>query len=243
MWSVVVACSIGFSACGGSSSSSAVLASGKAMDGYLKGATAFFDINGNGTLDAGEPSATTDQNGNFSIQTTEAVSAGTPVVILIIGGTTVDMDDPNSPVAASYSLSAPAGRFTNVTPLTTLVASYVASGKSIGQAIELVKADLNVTSQDIMVDYIAKKQTDASYNQLHNVAAATVSALEEVAASSAGATLTNRLALVKARFDLTVKPGVESIKASSTPLASKALAKTLGKATSCDGLCLTLSAK
>ena len=93
-----------------------------------------------------------------------------------------------------------------------------------------------------MVDYIAKKQTDSSYNQLHNVAAATVSALEDAAISGAGLSLTNRLALVKARFDLTVKPGVESIKSSASPSASKALAKTLGKATSCDGLCVTLSA-
>jgi hypothetical protein len=239
----VLVCSGLLSSCGGSSSSETVTASGKAIDGYLRGATAFFDINGNGTLDSGEPSATTDANGNFSIQTTSAVAGGTPIVILVVSGTTVDMDDPSAPVTSSYSMSAPAGRYSNVTPLTTLVASYVASGQSIDQAIASVKADLNLTSLDVMADYIGKKQTDSSYDQLHNLAAATVSVLEEVAVSGSSSSLTNKLALVKARFDLSVKPGVETIKLSGSPSASKALAKTLGKATACPGLCLTLSAK
>jgi hypothetical protein len=40
---------------------------GKAIDGYLSGSTVFADANGNGIQDAGESSATTDTNGNFTL--------------------------------------------------------------------------------------------------------------------------------------------------------------------------------
>jgi hypothetical protein len=40
---------------------------GTAIDGYISGATLFLDVNKNGVLDAGEPSTTTDSNGEYNL--------------------------------------------------------------------------------------------------------------------------------------------------------------------------------
>ncbi|MEK0189764.1 putative Ig domain-containing protein, partial [Microcoleus anatoxicus] len=40
---------------------------GVVIDGYIAGATLFFDANKNGVLDAGEPSTTTDSNGGYKL--------------------------------------------------------------------------------------------------------------------------------------------------------------------------------
>jgi hypothetical protein len=37
------------------------------MDGYISGATLFLDANKNGVLDAGEPSTTTESNGEYNL--------------------------------------------------------------------------------------------------------------------------------------------------------------------------------
>jgi hypothetical protein len=42
--------------------------------GYYAGATVFIDINGNGVLDAGEPSTTTDASGSFTLAANSGVS-------------------------------------------------------------------------------------------------------------------------------------------------------------------------
>ncbi|MFP3637168.1 hypothetical protein, partial [Bacillus sp. SIMBA_033] len=40
---------------------------GKAIDGYLAGATVCLDLNNSGTCESGDPSTVTDGNGQFSI--------------------------------------------------------------------------------------------------------------------------------------------------------------------------------
>ncbi len=67
-------------ACGGGSSDSNNTAgsqadlTGVAIDGYVEGATAFVDYNLNGQLDDNEPSALTDQNGQFEFSRLISVS-------------------------------------------------------------------------------------------------------------------------------------------------------------------------
>ncbi len=52
---------LALAACGGSGGSGGAKSlGGIAVDGYLQGATVFLDLNRNNTLDAGEPSTTTD---------------------------------------------------------------------------------------------------------------------------------------------------------------------------------------
>ncbi|MDP2007643.1 MAG: hypothetical protein Q8K45_18380 [Rubrivivax sp.] len=83
--------------------------SGRAVDGYISGATALCDLNGNGTADTGEASVTTDATGLYTF------AAGCNAVVMVTGGTNVDTGLPFKGV-----LKAPAGAAI-ASPLTTLM--------------------------------------------------------------------------------------------------------------------------
>lgn len=84
---------------------------GVVVDGYVAGATVFVDINGNGVQDSGEPSTTTDAQGNFSFPD----GANNFGNIVSTGGTDIATGQP-----FEGSLTAPAGSDV-VNPLTTLI--------------------------------------------------------------------------------------------------------------------------
>ncbi|WP_407050831.1 hypothetical protein [Methyloraptor flagellatus] len=101
---------------------------GSAVDGYLAGATVFVDANGNGVLDAGEYSTTTDNNGAYSLP------AGLIGPIVITGGT-----DTGTGLANPAAYTAPAGSAI-VSPLTTLVQKVAqATGDTSSAGIEAAK--------------------------------------------------------------------------------------------------------
>lgn len=102
-------------------------ASGRVVDGYLAGATVFIDQDGDGQLDPGEASSTTDAQGNFRLPANQSGS------IVAFGGTDISTGLPFVGV-----LRAPAGS-TVVTPLTTLVSELMSSGSTTAaQAQETV---------------------------------------------------------------------------------------------------------
>lgn len=145
-------------ACGGGGSTSTTAStasvSGSVADGYLVNATVFLDKNLNYQLDAGEPSATTDANGAFTLTVDPNDVGKYPIVALAIQGVTVDKDTPNTPVTASYLLCIPAALVVSdagtvsgtvdtnfVSPLSTLVHERV---------LELMAANTNMTQQQAM---------------------------------------------------------------------------------------------
>jgi hypothetical protein len=76
--SLIAVSLLALTACGGGGSDSeapveiqpippAATISGKVIDGYVTGATVFLDLNGNTVLDNNEPSATTGDNGEYSL--------------------------------------------------------------------------------------------------------------------------------------------------------------------------------
>ena len=75
---------------GGSSTTSANPAStslsGTAVDGYLKGATVFLDVNGNGSIDTGEPSALTDDAGRYVLDTSGVGASISGLRVIATGG-------------------------------------------------------------------------------------------------------------------------------------------------------------
>ncbi len=85
--------------------------SGVAVDGYLRGATALCDANGNGSADAGEASTTTGISGGYTF------ASGCSAVVVVTGGTNADTGLPFRGM-----LKAPAGA-TVASPLTTLIAA------------------------------------------------------------------------------------------------------------------------
>jgi hypothetical protein len=105
---------------------------GVAQDGYIAGATVFLDLNGNGILDAGEQSTTTDASGHFAFA---ANSAG---VLTVVGGTNTDTNLPNT-----LTFTAPFGS-TVVNPLTTLIVELMQTGVSLDAAKAMVAAALGL---------------------------------------------------------------------------------------------------
>ncbi len=106
---------------------------GAVVDGYVSGATVFADANGDGRLNPGEWSATTDATGNYTLPGNTA--GGT---IIASGGTDIMTGQ-----AFLGVLTAPTGS-TVINPITTLVESLVAQGRTVADATAVVQTALNL---------------------------------------------------------------------------------------------------
>ena len=152
-----------FLGCMGSDNQPSSTGSGTAMDGYLFGSTVFIDYDEDGIHDDDEPSAITDEFGDYSVAANDPSElADYPFVVLSKAGITVDMDNPESPIDEDFSLSSPPGEFGVVSPITTVVAARVASGESIEDAKNAVIADYGLeglSPNDLMGDYISAKSS------------------------------------------------------------------------------------
>ncbi len=117
---------------------------GSAVDGYLSGATVFADTNGNGALNSGEWSSTTDANGNYVLPQNGA--SGT---IIAYGGVDIMTGKPFLGV-----LSAPAGS-TVVSPLTTMLQTLLANNQAstIDQATALLQNALGLPATVNILTY------------------------------------------------------------------------------------------
>ena len=145
-----------------------------AIDGYLKGAVVFLDINDNQKLDADEPqSSIGSDKGIYNLSIPNNIySSKHKVIVNVIAGKTIDMDTPSVTAPKSYSMSAPKGR-TIVTPITTLVAFKMQSEAiSEEEAATSVARSLGLpdgfTLSDLLGDYMAK--TDQNSQQLRLIA-------------------------------------------------------------------------
>jgi len=190
-----------------------VTVSGIVMDGYLKDATVFLDLNDNGVYDSGEPTALTDASGAYSFNAASADISAHAVIAIATPGVTVDMDNPLAPITSRYTLTSPVGKNTVISPITTLVAAKINSGLSVAAAEAAVKTDLGMTSIDVYKNYIDAKKTDTTYQQLHNLAAATAKVLMNVESTTIGAPdLTQKLTQLSTKFLIMVGNQVSAIK-------------------------------
>lgn len=143
------------SAGGGSTATPTI--SGKAIDGYLAGATVCLDLNNNGVCDAREPSAVTDESGAFSIPYSGDATGKT--LLVQVTPTTKDLSRPaNFQFPASFTLSQIVQSTPTqvVSPLTTLVSAQMQTGLSRSQAIATVQ-ELLGAQVDPNADYLADK--------------------------------------------------------------------------------------
>ena len=128
----------------------------KAIDGYLRGAIVWLDVNGNNLLDSDEPHALTTAGGRAALDVTAlgTKSGEYPLMVEVIAGQTIDESAPETEITQGYVMTAPAG-YKVITPLTTLVQLQILAGKTQAQAEAAVKKMLQ---QDIApsVDYIEK---------------------------------------------------------------------------------------
>ncbi|WP_394252259.1 hypothetical protein [Vibrio profundi] len=171
--------SVGLVGCGSdsdSSSSSDAASSSSysvtAIDGYLKGAQVWLDLNGNFQLDDGEPTATSGDGGkaNLNVDGIENPEQYA-VVVRAIKGETIDEDTGNA-VASDYVMSAPAGQ-QDVTPLSTLVHVQLESGQAedIDTAVQNVALELGIEEDAVLSDYKEENNTEAAFGARSIVAA------------------------------------------------------------------------
>ena len=128
---------VGLAAGGGGGGSSAPRnQTGVVQDGLVKDATVFIDVNKNGVLDTGEPSAKTDAKGTFTI----ASDASGPIVAT--GGINIDTGSANTIILKAQPGS------TIVNPITTLVNALVVEQSLTPTAAETaVKSALGLDSK------------------------------------------------------------------------------------------------
>lgn len=173
---IVTALALG--ACGGggrqSAAATSTLVSGKVIDGYISGATVFWDCNANQKLDSGEISVKSTAGGNYEIS--KPNSAACTLTALVEPGA-VDEDAPTLPIITSYTMVAVAGQTDLITPYTTLVAGRMRSdtGLSVQQAESTVARDLGFdVAQKILIDYIAPGLGGVANNPALKPAAAVI---------------------------------------------------------------------
>lgn len=134
---------------------------GKAIDGYLVGATVCFD-NGQGACDTTQPSTTTDANGNYSL-TPNGNVVGRQLLVSV-SPTTKDLSRPGYTFPASFTLS---GIVTDqtaqalVTPISTMVVAMMQSGMTQSAATAAVSSLLG-EPVNLTTDYVAANDTTAS---------------------------------------------------------------------------------
>ena len=152
---------------GGGGGSSTTTFTGVAIDGNLYKAQVFLDLNDNGSYDSGEPTATTDASGSFTLTATQEQINSHLIIGLAIAGTTIDQDSPNSPLTSGMSLIAPKENPSVVSPLTTLVTAKIAGGLTFSAAKSEVQTELELTDIDVMKNYVAEKISNPNYSNAH----------------------------------------------------------------------------
>ncbi|MFC5355124.1 beta strand repeat-containing protein [Azospirillum himalayense] len=116
---------------------------GRAIDGYIAGATVFADANANGVLDAGEASGSTDAVGNWSVE-------GGSGPIIMLGGTDIST---NLAFTGVYQTAATASV---INPLTTVVMGMAGLGGSdaaIAAAVTELKSKLGLDAGLDLLNY------------------------------------------------------------------------------------------
>ena len=161
---------------GGSSATDTAKVAGKVADGYLQYATVFMDKNGNYLLDAGEPSAQTDENGAYTLNVDPADLGKYPIVAMAVQGVTIDKDT-GMKVAHSYLMSLPkesvSGTVSSnfISPLTTQIREMLETGNyNMDTAMTQLRDRLHLDSgSNVMGDYI-QGQNQTMHSTAQNMA-------------------------------------------------------------------------
>jgi len=120
---------------------------GKVVDGYVKGAKVYVDVNGNGKWDTTEPWCNTDVNGSYKLTVSNDVNNS--CVIISEGGVDVDTDA-NVTVNFKSTIDKPI-----ITPATTLVVDLMKKyNMPENEAIAKVATALGIDIKDVTKDPI-----------------------------------------------------------------------------------------
>ncbi len=78
--------------------------------------------------DQGEPKATSGEGGQYTL---EGKDVDKYPVVVSVDTTTTDEDNPNTAISKSYVLTAPAGKTSFISPMTTLVQRQIEANPSL----------------------------------------------------------------------------------------------------------------
>lgn len=221
---VLAAATVTLTGCGGGGGSSSTATPAAtttsvqttAIDGALSGATVCLDVNGNGVCDAGEPSGTTDANGQATLTVPNAQVGLYPIVVMVPVGA-VDAD--TGPVTTAYVMQAPADQTAVVSPITTMVQAQIAtSGGSSAQAAATVQQQTGLTASPF-ANYTANKSTDANA-----AAAATLARLIVLATQQQTTALASNVGMTDSSGATVSQADVQSIVAKSLAASLPTLA-------------------
>lgn len=205
---------VGLAAGGGGGGSSARNQSGVVQDGLVKDATVFIDVNKNGVLDTGEPSAKTDSKGTFTI----ASDASGPIVAT--GGINMDTGSANTIILKAQPGS------TVVNPITTLVnALVVEQSLTLTAAETAVKSALGLDSKLNLSTYDPFAGTgDVAYQKVAASVALLASTVATAGSGGGAATFSALATTIKqssAPLDLTKAATLTTVFASVPAIATQ----------------------
>ena len=123
------------------------------IDGYIQGAIVCVDKNKNGSCDTGETQGKTGADGKVVLNI-PLDDVGKYPIVAYVPADAIDKDDGKA-VGTAFTLIAPAGSSTLVTPLTTLVQHLMVNG---GKSSADASAQIKQAIGDPSVDYIANAQ-------------------------------------------------------------------------------------
>lgn len=161
---------------GGSAAGGAAVLSGKVIDGAISGATVCLDVNSNNACDTGEPTATTDSTGNYTLPSYAGTLDGLHILSVVPVGA-IDLDT-NTAVTDAYVMLAPATNPSFVTPLTTLVSAQMLANPSLSAA---AAEQATIVTNRLTAQTSSVLGVDVTQNAaLHKIAQATAIAMGKV---------------------------------------------------------------
>ncbi|NBT79712.1 MAG: hypothetical protein EBT04_14965, partial [Betaproteobacteria bacterium] len=206
---------VGLAAGGGGGGSSAPRnQTGVVQDGLVKDATVFIDVNKNGVLDTGEPSAKTDAKGTFTI----ASDASGPIVAT--GGINIDTGSANTIILKAQPGS------TVINPITTLVSALVVEQSlTLAAAETAVKSALGLDSKLNLSTYDPFAGTgDVAYQKVAASVALLASTVATAGSGGGAATFSALATTIKqssATLDLTKAATLTTVFASVPAIATQ----------------------
>lgn len=177
---------------GNPASPSALTMSGKAIDGYIQGATVYLDLNFNRQWDEGEPQTTTNDAGDYRLELPEDLQTCAQYAPLVVDVPVDAVDLDLGPVTEAYQMILPPtfapitkDDVYHVTPLTTVLWSSVESElaaesqttcqsvmanrqkqeqliASMRQAVSRVVSHYNISEQTLYADFIASGDSETA---------------------------------------------------------------------------------
>lgn len=144
------------SGCSGSDKNNNVTLSGKVADGYLQNARVCLDTDNDYKCEGEQYVTTTGAGGVYSLVIPVGYATSYNVVAEAIAGETIDEDNPGITITQSYTLTAPIGSHSFISPYTTLLQGRIADGQTTEEAQQGLQTLLGIASDtDLSADYLA----------------------------------------------------------------------------------------